>query len=207
MNIKRVLYFLLVSTAIIIGLYPFLVLSSGASFDLLKIKEKVVLDNVLWSIGFYTHVTFGGIALLIGWTQFSKKLRVRNIKVHQLIGKIYIFTALLSAFSSIYISFFSTGGPLAAIGFLSMSIIWFYTTVKAFLSIRAKNILEHERMMIYSYATCFAGVTFRIWNPLFIFLFDNFLAAYCFTAWWSWVPNLFIAYLLNNRKSKAVYQT
>jgi len=200
--IKKQLQILLAVLAIAIGLYPLLFLALGMHFDLLDSKSKEILASTFWNIAFYMHISFGGIALLIGWTGFMKNLRSRNIKVHRIIGKIYVISALLSAVAGIYIGFFSNGGLIASTGFISMGIIWFYTTGKAYLFIRVKNILAHEEMMLYSYAICFAGVTFRIWIPFLSFLFEDSDMVYKIVAWWCWIPNLYVAYILNRKKEK-----
>ncbi len=199
--ITKVFQILFPILAISTGLYPLLYLLMGLHLDLLDSKSEEILASTFWNIGFYSHISFGGIALLIGWTGFVKKLRSTNIKAHSIIGKIYIVAALISATSGIYLGFFSNGGLIAATGFISMGLIWFYTTIKAYLSIRSKNVSEHDRMISYSYATCFAGVTFRIWMPFFILLFEDIDTAYKVVAWWSWVPNLYVAHILNKKGS------
>ena len=48
--------------------------------------------------------------------------------------------------------------------------------------------------MVYSYAACFAAVTLRIWMPLLVLAFGEFLPAYRVVAWLCWVPNLAFAF-------------
>ncbi len=78
--------------------------------------------NPIWNISFYTHIYLGGIALLIGWTQFIKQLRVKKIGLHRRIGKIYILSVILSGIAGLYISFYATGGIVAKSGFASMAL-------------------------------------------------------------------------------------
>jgi hypothetical protein len=49
------------------------------TFGLLSQKSAELLSSRIWQIGFYTHIVFGGLALLIGWTQFGEKFREKNI--------------------------------------------------------------------------------------------------------------------------------
>ena len=65
-----------------IGLYPSIYFLIDRHFGLLSSKSQELLNDQLWNIGFYGHITLGGIALIIGWTQFSTKLRSRRIKIH-----------------------------------------------------------------------------------------------------------------------------
>ena len=50
--------------------------------------------------------------------------------------------------------------------------------------------------MIYSYAACFAAVTLRLWLPLLVFLFGDFIKAYVLVSWLCWVPNIIVAYFI-----------
>ena len=86
MSSKKVLFILFAAMAILVGLYPFLILLSGTDFELRSEKDLAILGSVFWNITFYIHITLGGIALLIGWIQFNKKLRSIKIKVHRMIG-------------------------------------------------------------------------------------------------------------------------
>ena len=98
--------------------------------------------------------------------------------------------------------FFATGGIIPAVGFITLGIIWFYTTLKAFLEIKEGRVWEHEKMMIYSYAACFAAVTLRLEMPLLVMIFKDFIIAYQVVAWLCWIPNLMVAYFMILKKSK-----
>jgi len=195
---KKILQILFVILALIIGLYPAIYFIINRKFGLLQTKTDEVLLNINWNIAFYIHIIFGAIALLVGWTQFSLKSRTTNIKMHRIIGKLYICSVILSSLSGIYIGLFATGGFWASLGFITLAIIWFSSTLKAYFSIRKKQVILHQKMMIYSYAACFAAVTLRIWLPLLISILNDFTKAYIITAWVCWIPNIFVAYSLTN---------
>ncbi|WP_205727723.1 DUF2306 domain-containing protein [Flavobacterium anhuiense] len=199
---RKILEKLFATLAIIIGLYPAIYFLVDRKFGLLQTKSEELLSNLGWNVAFYTHIIFGGVALLIGWTQFSRKLRDKNIKLHRTIGKVYICSVLLSSVSGMYIGFFATGGLWASIGFISLAAIWFTSTLIAYLTIRKGKVDIHYKMMIYSYAACAAGITLRIWLPLLTLLTKDFVSAYLITAWLCWVPNIVMAYLYIRRKNK-----
>ena len=182
--------------AIAIGLYPAIYFFNERTFGLLSSKSSELLANVLWNTAFYTHIILGGVALLIGWLQFSTKLRLRNLSLHRNIGKVYVTTVLISALAAIGLGFFATGGLVPATGFISLGIVWFTTTLVSYLKVRNMQIEQHRRLMIYSYAACFAAVTLRIWLPLLVMLFGDFIVAYSIVAWLCWIPNLLVAYLI-----------
>jgi hypothetical protein len=198
---KKAIYILFVILAIVIGLYPLLYFFIDKKFGLLSTKTNQLLANTFWNIGFYAHIILGGLALLIGWTQFSLKIRNQNLTLHKQIGKIYVLSVLVSAPAGIYIGFFATGGILASAGFVCLGIVWFYTTLMAYINIKNKQIAQHQKMMIYSYAACFAAVTLRLWLPLLSMVLINFTTAYIITAWLCWVPNLLVAHLITRQKN------
>lgn len=194
--------------AVCIGMYPGIYFITDRNFGLLSSKDSDLLLNPFWNIGFYTHIILGGISLLIGWTQFSPKLRDKNLNIHRQIGKAYIISALLSAMAGLYIAFYATGGLISILGFSLLGFIWFSSSLAGFLVIKKGNTIDHERFMIYSYACCFAAVTLRIWLPLLIIAFNDFLPAYRVVAWLCWVPNLIAAFFIirsiNKKENKVI---
>ncbi len=199
---KKGLWILFATMSIIIGLYPTLYFVLNEKFGLLGTKENEIFSNIFWNLAFYIHIFLGGLALLIGWTQFSPKIRARKLNLHRQIGKVYVISSLLSALTSLYIAFYATGGLITSLGFICLSIIWFYTTLASYLHIKKGKIANHEKMMIYSYASCFAAVTLRIWLPLLVILFNDFIPAYKIVACLCWIPNLLFALLIVKRIEK-----
>jgi len=197
---KKTSYYTLAFFAICIGLYPITYFLIDRTFGLLQFKSAEILSAPLWNIGFYGHIIPAGIALLVGWTQFNKKWRKKNIERHRTLGKMYILSVLLSGVCSLYISLFATGGIVSSLGFASLGIVWLGSTVLAFQAIKKGNINLHEKYMIYSYAACFAAVTLRIWLPLLTPVFGGFVEAYRVVAWLCWIPNLAVAHIIILRK-------
>ena len=199
------LIFLQIVLAVCIGLFPFVYYAMGFEFGVVSTKGQSVLKNSFWAVAFHTHIIFAGLSLVTGWPQFSAKLRNRKPLLHKTLGKIYIFSSLLSAAAAVCIGFFATGGPVTIIGFECLGAIWFYTTFSGYGNIRSNRIEEHRRMMVYSYAACFAGVTLRIWLPLLIVVLGSFSKAYPVAAWLCWIPNLIFADWIVNRSRKGVH--
>lgn len=186
--------------AIAIGFYPLLYLLGGRDMGLLATKPNEILSSTLWNVAFYGHITFGGISLLAGWTQFSRELRRRYLRWHRRFGKVYVVSALASGACGIYLSFFATGGWVTSLGFFSLGVAWIFFTVRGYTAIRAKDLSGHEGFMIYSYAACFAAVTLRIWMPLLALIFGKFIIAWTIAAWLCWVPNLIFAFYWVRRR-------
>ena len=211
MILKKVSWVLFIVLAIAIGFYPIMyAVAEMKSNGLLSSKSTELLSSTLYNIGFYTHIYFGGLALLIGWSQFSKKWRTKYLKTHRTIGKIYVLAVLLSGASGLYIAYHASGGLETKLGFGLLAALWLFTTVKAYSTIRNKQISLHQRWMIRSYALCFAAVTLRIWLPVLPAIFGlDFNTAYAIISWLCWVPNLIIAelYLKKNHPLTKVFST
>ncbi|QJB32231.1 DUF2306 domain-containing protein [Chitinophaga oryzae] len=196
-------WILLSLLAVIVGLYPSLYFVLGEKFGLLRSKPPALLTNTLWRIGFYAHILPGGLALLIGWLQFNRRLRERRVQFHRQLGKVYVIAVLISSLAGFCIGFTATAGPVAQAGFICLAIVWFTTTLLAYTTIIKGNTAQHEKLMIYSYAACLAAVTLRLWLPLLVYELHQFVIAYRVVAWLCWVPNIFVAWLIARRPSAA----
>lgn len=196
---KKIFWVLFGFFSTTIGLYPLKYFLMNGKVGILNAKPEWLLNHVVWYIAFYIHIVLGGVSLLVGWLQFSAKLRFRNVKIHRYIGKIYVVSALFSSFSGSYIALFADGGFWASLGFSCLGIVWFCTTLMAYLTIWNHQIVKHQVLMIYSYAACFAAVTLRIWLPILILIIGNYNTAYVIVAWLSWIPNLLVAYFVTNK--------
>ena len=187
--------------ATLIGLYPITYFLIDRKFGLLASKSAELLSDNLWNIAFYGHIILGGLALLIGWLQFNQKLRIKHMKLHRTIGKVYITSVLISGICGLYIAFFATGGMISILGFAGLGIIWLTSTILAYKAIKKGEIKSHEKFMIYSYAACFGAVTLRIWLPTLTIIMGGFVEAYRIVAWLAWVPNIIVAYFIIKKKS------
>ncbi len=197
---KKITWVVFAALCILIGLYPLKYFIGDRMSGLLQSKTEAILNSPVWNVAFYGHIIFGGIALLVGWAQFSKWLRVMYTKAHRIVGKIYLISVLISGICGIYIGYYATGGLISMAGFIALGIIWLFTSSKAYIAVKNKDFNRHEAFMIFSYAACFAAVTLRIWLPMLVSYFHAFIPAYRIVAWLSWVPNLVVSYWIVDRK-------
>ncbi|MEN2400644.1 DUF2306 domain-containing protein [Flavobacterium sp. MC2016-06] len=171
----------------------------------LQIKQTEVLEIPFYIVFFYIHVYTAIFVLLAGFTQFSSTLLRKQPSIHRNIGKFYVFTVLfLSAPSGLFIGVFANGGFYSKISFVTLSILWFYFTLKGFLHIKNKNILLHKAFMLRSFALTFSAITLRFWKVILIYLFHpSPMDVYQIIAWLGWIPNLLIAeYYIYNQSKK-----
>ncbi|MFK7781652.1 DUF2306 domain-containing protein [Psychroserpens sp.] len=193
---KKLGYIIFVSLCIIVGLYPALYFMIDTNFGILKTKSNLLLGNGLWNISFYAHISLGGLALLIGWTQFIEKFRKNNKNLHGNLFTVYLISVIFSGFSALYLAYHATGGMVSTIGFSILAFIWIFSTFRAFLEIKNGSKRKYQIFMIYSYAACFSAVTLRFWQPILMSFFDSYIMAYRVLAWLSWVPNIIVAYYM-----------
>ena len=199
---NRIFQFTLVILATFIGLYP-LFYFFQSNFGLLGNKNSALLASVIWNSAFYMHITSGGLALLFGWVQFSQRVRIAAPAMHRNLGKLYLLLALCSSVSAAYLAIHAEGGAISATGFRCLAIVWFVSTLMGYTSIIKGQVIQHQRFMVYSYAACFAAVTLRIWLPLLVIIYGDFIKAYVLVAWLCWLPNIFVAYLLTRNMNKS----
>lgn len=210
--VRRILFTLVAVLAVGVGIYPLLYFLVDMSGGLMATKPRNVLESGLWNTAFYQHILFGGVAMLTGWLQFLTatavipRIRARRLQLHRLLGKVYLIACLLSGIAGLYLSGYATGGIIASFGFGGLAVCWLFSSTKAYLSIRKKDIDSHRAWMIRSYALTFAAVTLRIWLPLSQFgLGLEFESAYIVISWLCWVPNLMVAEVLIRRATPVLH--
>lgn len=188
---KTVGRILMVVLAIGVGTYALLFLDFQIK-GILQGKGELI-KSLLYLSGFYTHVIGGGIALIVGSFQFFPKLRNQRLSLHRLLGRIYVIACVLSGIAGFGIAFFATGGYITKVGFLLLAIIWLYTTLQAYLTIKQKKVMAHKEWMIRSYTMTFAAVLLRLQLPLYLgYMGMEFLDAYRIVSWSSWLPSLLL---------------
>ena len=190
--------------AIGVGLYPSLFFLVDMSDSLLATKSDELLADRIWKLAFYMHITFGGLSLITGWSQFSTRIRRNRINLHRRLGQLYLLCVILSGTAGLYLAFFATGGIVAQLGFGGLAISWLTTAILAYTSVRRGQIDAHQNWMIRCYALAFAAVTLRVYLPLSGFVFHlDFITSYRVIAWMCWVPNLIVAELIIRRIRKS----
>lgn len=152
------------------------------------------------------HVVGAMLAILIGPFQFLEGMRKgRLLKVHRWLGRTYLIAVLVGGLAGLYMATLSYGGMVSHLGFASLAILWLYSGFMAYKHIRNKNFELHREWMTRNYALTFAGVMLRLWMPTFVMAGVDFLAGYIVIAWLCWVPNLFVAqWIINRRRNREI---
>jgi uncharacterized membrane protein len=144
--------------------------------------------------GIYVHVFASSVALLFGPFQFRTRLRAARPELHRWMGRIYLGVGVLAGgLAGLYMATLAFGGPAARLGFGCLALAWLYTGLRAYASIRARDVAAHRRWMVRNFALTFAAVMLRLYLPGTLASGISMEAAYPVIAWLCWVPNLAVA--------------
>ena len=106
------------------------------------------------------HTLSGVMALLIGPTQFSSRFRQRHLKLHRILGRIYVVSVFIGSFTGIALAAGRPGLP----GTSMQAAAWMVCTTAAFVTARNRQIAVHRQWMARSYAVTFTFVSSRVLN-------------------------------------------
>lgn len=138
------------------------------------------------------HAGGAATALLVGSLQFLPQLR-RVKGAHKWLGRVYAVGCIVGGLAGLRLSFGSTAGPIAGVGFGLLALCWLFATTQAWRFARERRFEAHRRWMIRSFAMTFAAVTLRLYLPIPLVLHLDFVEGYRAIAWLCWVPNLIVA--------------
>ena len=145
------------------------------------------------------HTLFGPIALVLGLVNLLPAMRQRGRwPAHRWLGRIYLISAIALGGAGLSLAFHAVGGTMARVGFILLAVATLVTAVQGYRAIRRGDVRQHREWMLRSYALIFGAVTLRIWLPLLIIAYQGeFVPAYRWVAWLSWVPNaLFVEWII-----------
>ncbi|MFD2100692.1 DUF2306 domain-containing protein [Flagellimonas iocasae] len=162
-----------------------------------------------YQISFFTHVYTAIFTLLLGFFQFSKRLRKKYPKFHQASGKLYIGLIVLFAGPSGFVmGIHANGGIYSQISFCLLSLLWVYFTIQAYRNARKKEWKLHSKFIYRSYALTLSALSLR----LFKWVIASTIALppmdiYKIVAWGGWLVNLLIAELIILNEDKKLVKT
>ena len=119
-------------------------------------RLQVIADRAL----LIPHTLAGTFALLIGPINFSTRIRQRYLKLHRVLGRIYVFSVFVGAATGVTLAFGRPGFP----GTCGQASAWVVCTTAAFLTARNRHIVQHRQWMARSYAVTFTFVSSRVLN-------------------------------------------
>ena len=197
------LYFLLLMLEITI---PYLAFRDDVAF--LRIKRSAI-KIPLWKIAFYVHVLTSCFTLLAGFTQFSSYLLRKHPLFHKTSGRIYVVVIIfLAAPSGFVMGIFANGGISSRIAFILLSILWWWTTFKAYGTAKRSDWSRHSAYMFRSFALTLSAITLRAWKVVIVYFFaPQPMDLYRIVAWLGWIPNLLFAeWLISQKFHEKIYR-
>jgi len=106
------------------------------------------------------HTLAGIFALLIGPINFSSRIRQRYLKLHRVLGRIYVISVFVGAATGVALANGRPGFP----GTCGQAAAWIVCTTAAFITARHRHIIQHRQWMMRSYAVTFTFVSSRVLN-------------------------------------------
>jgi uncharacterized membrane protein len=134
-------------------------------------RLQVIADRQL----LIPHTICGFTALLAGPLQFWSRFRQRHLKFHRVLGRIYVISVFVGAFTGIALAAGRPGMP----GTSMQAAAWIVCTTAAFITARNRRIAQHRQWMARSYAVTFTFVSSRVlnlWPRYWSHLGDSFAA-------------------------------
>jgi uncharacterized membrane protein len=140
------------------------------------------------------HAVPGGLAMLLGPPQFVDALRRRYPAAHRWTGRAYLVCVGVGGVVSLLASIVAATGAVAQTGFFLLALLWLYSGMKAYTSIRNGDIQLHRIWMIRNFALTFAAVMLRVFLGLGTAVASlPFEEAYAISAWASFAVSLVFA--------------
>jgi uncharacterized membrane protein len=106
------------------------------------------------------HTLAGILALIIGPLNFSTRLRQRRLRLHSVLGRVYVVSVFVGSLTGIALAAGRPGLP----GTSMQAAAWMVCTTAAFLTARNRQITQHRQWMARSYAVTFTFVSSRVLN-------------------------------------------
>ncbi len=106
------------------------------------------------------HTICGTFALLAGPFQFSSRFRRRHLKLHRILGRMYLVAVILGALTGIGLAWGRPGLP----GTTMQGAAWIVCTTAAVVAARKRQIAVHRQWAARSYAVTFTFVSSRVLN-------------------------------------------
>jgi uncharacterized membrane protein len=97
------------------------------------------------------HAFFGAIAMAVAAFQFSNRLRARYIRLHRVLGYVYVTSVFISAPFAVVVAMKIPKSFSLVAANCVQSFGWVVSTAIAFYCVRSGNIALHRRWMIRSY--------------------------------------------------------
>ncbi len=143
-----------------------------------------------------SHIAFGSFALILGSFQISSRLRRKNIRLHERIGKTYVACVLIATVGAIATNMVSPTTWPAKSAFWLIAIVWPVVTIAGYPRGVPFDPKRHGRFMLWSYALTCSAITLRLVLIPQLVCGIPFSTAYPIAAWAGFSINITLLELL-----------
>lgn len=151
-------------------------------------------NQSLWMILLRVHIVTACVVMITGLIGFSTRILQKHRKFHRLNGQLYMVSVLLSALSALYLVKDATGGRIVELSFVVLELLWIFTTVQAYRTIRRRDVKAHQNWMVRSYALSFSNTVIHLLTLVLNTCFHvEYTLSYTLSVWLSWMITLTIA--------------
>src|SRR3954464_12005232 len=141
------------------------------------------------------HAIFASIALVMGAFQFSNRLRARHLRLHRIMGYIYVVSVFIGAPMAIPLAM-KIDTPSLVAASVVQAFGWMFCTAVALYCIRTGNIQQHRRWMFRGYPFAMIFTVARIIIPIPPILRSGFvgieIVVWCTIALAAILPSFFL---------------
>jgi len=168
--------------------------------DFLKGREQEFFGSYQWA--FWLHLLSGPISLLLGLLLISTSFRMRFPAWHRRLGRVQVINVFcLLAPSGLWMSAYAAAGPIAGVGFATLSLLTGLTIWMGWRTALQRNFVQHRRWMLRNVTLLCSAVVIRLaagTATIFEYGPDWFDQA---TAWFSWlVPLAWLEWTLSRKR-------
>ena len=108
------------------------------------------------------HIVPGLLFMILGPLQFMRSLRNRHLRLHRWIGRVFLACGLVIGTTALVMSpQMSIGGVNETVATMLFGLVFLFDLVKAYLSIRRRDVARHREWMIRAFAIGLAVATIR----------------------------------------------
>lgn len=128
------------------------------------LRDTPVQTGLTWfrHLVLVTHISGGMVALLVGPWQFSGALRRRYLRVHRLMGRIYLVSVGVASVAALQLAMTTIYGWAWGFGVGMLAVVWLSSSGMAFYAVLRRQLKAHQEWMRRSYIAAFAFATVRL---------------------------------------------
>ncbi len=202
-GVPRIAVFLMALAPVMTGVVVLASMYSGALNELTEPTD--VVRRASYPIALIGHIIGGSAMLLLGFLQFSTKLRVRYPHWHRMVGRVLVAAGMYFAASGIWMNFSANAqkdGALYNFAQNTMACALIGVLALGIYAIRNGNVAQHRNWMTRAYAITLGTATQTVMLlPVFLIYGDVKGLLFDLVAVWGWVLNLLMAEYLLRRNS------